>query len=265
MFSAVRGESMGNRVSPGLAQSTPTSNAMDAMACDDIRQFFSTDLSGKTPLGFAAFLYDLFLLPPERRPQRFWVCAEVSIVSGGLLLFFASTLVDNQVTDNLGIAATSIASLAVLMLVVSIIFSTVSVIAVSTPDLTSVYAGCKIIGWAFLFINNGTILSFVAFVLSGLVKANGALVGWIVCGMGVALFATINIFFGLTHMALLPLPHIHQQGWYQVWFAHNIALSNYVMGRKSLREGADIQLTKMLAGPIPEDLRVVLDGDAKEV
>ena len=37
------------------------------------------------------------------------------------------------------------------------------------------------------------------------------------------------------------------------------------MGRKSLREGADIQLTKMLSGPIPEDLRLVLDGDAKEV
>ena len=79
--------------------------------------------------------------------------------------------------------------------------------------------------------------------------------------MGVALFATMNIFFGLTHMALLPLPHIHQQGWYLHAFAQNIALSNYVMGRKSLREGADIQLTKMLAGPIPEDLRVVLDGD----
>jgi hypothetical protein len=29
-----------------------------------------------------------------------------------------------------------------------------------------------------------------------------------------------------------------------------MAFSNYVMGRKSLREGADIQLTKMLAGPI---------------
>lgn len=265
MFSAVRSESMGNRVSPGLAPSTPTSNAMDVMACDDIRQFFSTDLSGKAPLGFAAFFFDVFLLPPERRPQRFWVNAEVMVVNGGLLLFFASTLVDNEVTDSLGIAATSIASLAVLMLVVSIIFSTVSVTAVSTPDLTSVYAGCKMMGWALFYINIGTIMSFVAFVLSGLAKANGALIGWIVCGMGVALFATINIFFGLTHMALLPLPHIHQQGWYYQAFAQNIALGNYVMGRKSLREGADIQLTKMLAGPIPEDLRVVLDGSAKEV
>ena len=62
-------------------------------------------------------------------------------------------------------------------------------------------------------------MSFVAFVLSGLVKANGALIGWIVCGMGVALFATLNIFFGLTHMALLPLAHMHQQGWYLQSFA----------------------------------------------
>jgi hypothetical protein len=66
-------------------------------------------------------------------------------------------------------------------------------------------------------------------------------------------------------MALLPLPHIHQQGWYLQSFAQNMVLSNHVMGRKSLREGADIQLTKMLAGPIPEDLLLVLDGDAKEV
>lgn len=51
-------------------------------------------------------------------------------------------------------------------------------------------------------------------------------------------------------MALLPLPHIHQQGWYFQAFAQNMVLSNHVMGRKSLREGADIQLTKMLAGPI---------------
>lgn len=265
MFSAVSSESMGNRVSPGLAPSTPTSNTVDVMACDDIRQFFSTNLSGKAPLGFAAFFFDIFLLPPERRPQRFWVCGEVMVVSGGLLLFFASTLVDYQVTDNLGIAATSVASLSVLMLVVSIIFSTVAVTAVSTPDLASVYAGCKMAGWALFLINVGTICSFVAFVLSGLVKANGALIGWIVCGMGVALFATMNIFFGVTHMALLPLPHIHQQGWYHQSFAPNIALGNYIMGRKSLREGADVQLTKMLAGPIPEDLRVALDGGSKEV
>ena len=66
-------------------------------------------------------------------------------------------------------------------------------------------------------------------------------------------------------MALLPLHHIHQQGWYLQAFAQNMVLSNHVMGRKSLREGADIQLTKMLAGPIPEDLRLVLDGGAKEV
>ena len=256
---------MGNRVSPGLAPSTPTSNIMDVMACDDIRQFFSTDLSGKAPLGFAAFFFDIFLLPHERRPQRFWVCGEVMVVSGGLLLFFASTLVDYQVTDNLGIAATSVASLSVLMLVVSIIFSTVAVNSVSTPDLASVYAGCKMAAWALFLLNVGTTLSFVAFVLSGLVKANGALIGWIVCGMGVALFATMNIFFGVTHMALLPLPHIHQQGWYHQSFAPNIALGNYIMGRKSLREGADVQLTKMLAGPIPEDLRLVLDGGAKEV
>ena len=256
---------MGNRVSPGLAPSTPTSNTMDVMACDDIRQFFSTNLSGKAPLGFAAFFFDIFLLPPERRPQRFWVCGEVMVVSGGLLLFFASTLVDYQVTDNLGIAATSVASLSVLMLVVSIIFSTVAVNSVSTPDLASVYAGCKMAAWALFLLNVGTTLSFVAFVLSGLVKANGALIGWIVCGMGVALFATIHIFFGVTHMALLPLPHYHQQGWYHQSFAPNIALGNYIMGRKSLWEGADVQLTKMLAGPIPEDLRVALDGGAKEV
>ena len=70
-------------------------------------------------------------------------------------------------------------------------------------------------------------------------------------------------------MALLPLPHIHQQGWYLRSFAQNMVLSNHVMGRKSLREGADIQLTKMLAGPIHTYTRTFVwhltDGGAKEV
>tara|TARA_B100001564_G_scaffold345382_1_gene343995 strand:+ start:222 stop:476 length:255 start_codon:yes stop_codon:yes gene_type:complete len=81
--------------------------------------------------------------------------------------------------------------------------------------------------------------------------------------MGIALFACLNVFFSITTIALLPLPNLHQQGWYLQSFAPNIALSNYVMGRKSLREGADIQLAKMLAGPIPDDLRLVLEGGAK--
>lgn len=252
---------MDNRVSPGLALST--SNPMDVMARDAIRQYFSTDLRGKAPIGFAAFFFDVFLLPPERRSNKLWLAGEIMVVSSGLMLFFSSTLVDDEVTDTLGIAATSFASLSVLMLVAAIIMSTVGVMTVTTPDLTSVFAGCKMAGWGLFFFNNGTILSFVAFVLSALAKANGALVGWIVCGMGVALFVSMNVFFAIMSMALLPLPHLHQQGWYHQAFAPNLALGNYVMGRKSLREGADIQLAKMLAGPIPDDLRLVLEGGAK--
>lgn len=252
---------MDNRVSPGLALST--SNPMDVMARDAIRQYFSTDLRGKAPIGFAAFFFDVFLLPPERRSNKLWLAGEIMVVSSGLMLFFSSTLVDDEVTDTLGIAATSFASLSVLMLVAAIIMSTVGVMTVTTPDLTSVFAGCKMDGWALFFFNNGTILSFVAFVLSALAKANGALVGWIVCGMGVALLVSMNVFFAIMSMALLPLPHLHQQGWYHQAFAPNLALGNYVMGRKSLREGADIQLAKMLAGPIPDDLRLVLEGGAK--
>ena len=81
-----------------------------------------------------------------------------------------------------------------------------------------------------------------------------------VCGMGIAFFFSLNAFFGTVAMAYLPLPQHHQQGWYYQAFAPNFALSNYVAGRKSVREGADIQLAKMLAGPIPDDLRLVLDG-----
>ena len=254
---------MSNRVSPGLAPLT--SYPMDVMACDAIRQYFSTDLRGKAPIGFAAFFFDVFLLPPERRSQRLWLTGEIMCVLSGLLLFFASMLGDFEATGTLGIVATSVASLSVLMLVVAVVVSAMPVVAVAMPDLTSVYAACKMLGWAGFFWNQGSVLGFVAFVLSALAKANGALVGWIVCGMGVALFAAVNIFFATTWMALLPLSHLHQQGWYFLAFAPDLALSNYAMGRKSLREGADIQLTKMLSGPIPEDLRLVLDGDAKEV
>ena len=232
---------MSIRVSPGLAPST--SNPMDVMACDAIRQYFSTDLRGKTPLGFAAFFFDVFLLPPERRSQRLWLTGEMMCVLSGLLLFFASMLGDFEATGTLGIVATSVASLSVLMLVVAVIVSAMPVVAVAMPDLASVYAACKMLGWAGFFWNQGSVLGFVAFVLSALAKANGALVGWIVCGMGVALFAAVNIFFATTWMALLPLSHLHQQGWYLLAFAPDLALSNYVMGRKSLREGADIQLT----------------------
>ena len=63
---------MGNRVLPGLAPSTPTSNAMDVMACDDIRQFFSTDLSGKAPLGFAQRSSSMFFCSlPNEGPNGF--------------------------------------------------------------------------------------------------------------------------------------------------------------------------------------------------
>ena len=78
--------------------------------------------------------------------------------------------------------------------------------------------------------------------------------------MGIALFLSVNVFFSTTVIAFFPLPQVHQQGWYYQAYAPNIAASNYKMGRKSLQEGADIQLAKMLAGPIPEDLRLVLDG-----
>ena len=94
--------------------------------------------------------------------------------------------------------------------------------------------------------------------LDALARANGRLVGWI--GMGIAVFFSMNVFFGTIPMVFLPLPQNHQQGWYYQAFAPNFALSNYVAGRRSTREGGDIQLAKMLAGPIPDDLRLVLDG-----
>mgnify|MGYP001244790635 CR=1 FL=1 len=266
MFSAARGsvgESMSNRVSHGLAPST--SNPMDVIACDAISQFFSTNTRGKTPLGMISYFLDACILPPERRLPRLWLLGEVMLVFGGLTLFFASTLGDFEATDTLGIAATSVASLSVLCLVTACIMSAAAVFSVALPDLTSVYVGFKMLGWAASFGVNGTILSFVAFVLTGLARANGALVGWIVCGMGIVIFLALNVFFALTTMALLPLLHFHQEAWYHQAFAPNIALSNYVMGRKSLREGVEIQLAKILAGPIPEDLRLVLDGGAKEV
>ena len=96
--------------------------------------------------------------------------------------------------------------------------------------------------------------------LDALARANGRLVGWIVCGMGIAIFLCVNVVISTTVMAFFPLPQLHQQGWYYQAFAPNIAICNYIMGRKSVREGADIQLAKMLAGPIPDDLRLVLDG-----
>ena len=83
-------------------------------------------------------------------------------------------------------------------------------------------------------------------------------------GMGIALFMSVNAFMSTIVMAYYPLPQYHQQAWYYQAFAPNLALSNWVMGRKSLREGADIQLAKMLAGPIPDDLRLVLDGGPGE-
>ena len=62
MFAAAKipDESTSARVSPASA-----SNPMDKIANDAFRQFFSTDLRGKTPLGFAAFFMDIALLPPE--------------------------------------------------------------------------------------------------------------------------------------------------------------------------------------------------------
>ena len=36
--------------------------------------------------------------------------------------------------------------------------------------------------------------------------------------------------------------------------------NEHTPGRKSLQEGGDIQLARMLAGPIPDDLRLVLDS-----
>ena len=257
MFAATKvpGESTSHRVSPAFA-----SNPMDVIANDAFRQFFSTDVRGKTPLGFAAFFMDIALLPPERRSHRLWIMGEVCCVLAGLMLFFASTVPDLEATDNLGIVATCVGSFAVLALVNGILFSAMAINMCSMPDLTTVYAGCAMLGWANFFLTNGTLMCFAAFVLDALAKANGKLVGWIVCGMGVALFLSVNVFFSTTVMAFFPLPQLHQQGWYYQAFAPNIAICNYIMGRKSLREGGDIQLAKMLAGPIPDDLRLVLDG-----
>ena len=259
MFAATKvpGE-MSSRVSPCAAPSD--SNPMDKIANDAFRQFFSTDVRGKTPLGFAAFFMDIALLPPERRSHRLWLVGEVCCVLAGLMLFFASTVPDLEATDNLGIVATCVGSFAVLALVNGILFSVMAINSCSMPDLTTVYAGCAMLGWAIFFMTNGTMMCFAAFVLDALAKANGRLVGWIVCGMGIALFLSVNVFFSTTVMTFFPLPQNHQQGWYYQAYAPNIAASNYIMGRKSLREGADIQLARMLAGPIPDDLRLVLDG-----
>ena len=266
MLSAGRdpGESsMSHRVSPASA-----SNPMDVMAGDAFRQFFSTDVRGKTPLGFAAFFMDCALLPPERRSHRLWLVGEVCCVFAGLVccvfaglvLFFASTVPDLEATDTLGIAATCVGSLSVLALLVAVLFSAAPVLMCTTPDLTCMFAGCKMLGWAFFFLNNGTIWCFGAFVLHALAKADGALLGWVVCGMGIAIFLCVNVFCATTIIAWFPLPQVHQQAWYYQAFGPNLALSNWIMGRRSMREGGDIQLAKMLAGPIPDDLRLVLDG-----
>ena len=231
---------------------------------------------------------DCALLPPERRSHRLWLVGEVICVFSGLMLFFASTVGDIEATDTLGIAATCVGSFAVLALVVACLFSAAPVMMCTTPDLTTTFAACKMLGWANFFLLNGAIMALsatrreialqsdavdaaarestrivprsAAFVLDALARANGRLVGWIVCGMGVALFLSVNVFFSTTVIAFFPLPQNHQQGWYYQAYAPNIAASNYKMGRKSLQEGADIQLAKMLAGPIPDDLRLVLDG-----
>ena len=287
MFAATKvpGE-MSTRVSPCAAPSD--SNPIDKIANDAFRQFFSTDVRGKTPLGFAAFFMDCALLPPERRSHRLWLVGEVICVFSGLMLFFASTVGDFEATDTLGIVATCVGSFAVLALVVTCMFSAAPVMMCTTPDLTTTFAACKMLGWANFFLLNGAIMALsatrreialqsdavdaaarestrivprsAAFVLDALARANGRLVGWIVCGMGIAFFFSLNVFFGTVAMAYLPLPQHHQQGWYYQAFAPNFALSNYAAGRKSVREGADIQLAKMLAGPIPDDLRLVLDG-----
>ena len=257
MLSATKvpGESTSIRVSPASA-----SNPMDVMAGDAFRQFFSTDVRGKAPLGFAAFFMDCALLPPERRSHRLWLVGEVCCVFAGLMLFFASTVPDIEATSTLGIVATCVGSFAVLALVVACMYSAAPVMMCTTPDLTCTFAGCKMLGWSNFFLLQGTMMTFVAFVLHSLARADGRLVGWIVSGMGIALFLSMNVFFGTIPMVFLPLPQNHQQGWYYQAFAPNFALSNYVAGRRSVREGADIQLAKMLAGPIPDDLRLVLDG-----
>ena len=257
MFAAAKvpGESTSHRVAPASA-----SNPLDNIANDAWRQFFSTDVRGKTPLGFAAFFMDIALLPPERRSHRLWIMGEVCCVLAGLMLFFASTVPDLEATDNLGIVATCVGSFAVLALVVACICTATSVMMCTTPDLTCCYVGCKMMGWAMFFLLNGTIMTFLAFVLHSLAKADEALLGWIVCGMGIALFLSVNVFCATTIIAFFPLPQFHQQAWYYQAFGPNLVLSNWIMGRRSMREGADIQLAKMLAGPIPDDLRLVLDG-----
>ena len=214
MFAATKvpGE-MSTRVSPCAAPSD--SNPMDKIANDAFRQFFSTDVRGKTPLGFAAFFMDCALLPPERRSHRLWLVGEVICVFAGLMLFFASTVGDFEATDTLGIVATCVGSFAVLALVVTCMFSAAPVMMCTTPDLTTTFAACKMLGWANFCLLNGAIMALsatrreisslnavdaaarestrfvprsAAFVLDTLARANGRLVGWIVCGMGIAFF-----------------------------------------------------------------------------
>ena len=161
MFAATKvpGE-MSARVSPGAGPSD--SNPMDKIANDAFRQFFSTDVRGKTPLGFAAFFMDCALLPPERRSHRLWLVGEVICVFAGLMLFFASTVGDFEATDTLGIVATCVGSFAVLALVVTCMFSAAPVMMCTTPDLTTTFAACKMLGWANFFLLNGAIMALSA-------------------------------------------------------------------------------------------------------
>ena len=161
MFAATKvpGE-MSTRVSPCAAPSD--SNPMDKIANDAFRQFFSTDVRGKTPLGFAAFFMDCALLPPERRSHRLWLVGEVCCVFAGLMLFFASTVPDIEATSTLGIVATCVGSFAVLALVVACLFSAAPVMMCTTPDLTTTFAACKMLGWANFFLLNGAIMALSA-------------------------------------------------------------------------------------------------------
>ena len=161
MFAATKvpGESVSARVSPA-APSAP--NPMDVIANDAFRQFFSTDVRGKTPLGFAAFFMDIALLPPERRSHRLWLVGEVICVFSGLMLFFTSTVGDFEATDTLGIVATCVGSFAVLALVVTCMFSAAPVMMCTTPDLTTTFAACKMLGWANFFLLNGAIMALSA-------------------------------------------------------------------------------------------------------
>lgn len=231
---------------------------LDAVAEDSVRQYFSTNTKGKPPLGMTALGFDLLLFPPDQRVSRIEFMSSMSATVQGLLLFFSATLGDYASNDGLGIASVVVASVPTLTLTAGTLFSMCCGMLVTGSEVTDVYVVSCMLGWTMLCFNVGSIFAFVAYVLTALSMSQASLVSWLVAFSGLVIFGAVNVFFSVTLFAHHPLLQMHQQGWYTLMFSPNIALSNFVMGRKSLKEGAEAYLAKKLRGPVPEDLKKVL-------